>query len=208
MLRTVAAWLDRPPRVFRWDVAAIGLGLLGAVSLVDYATGTESLFFIFYFIPVALCAWLLAREAAQVMAVASGTAWWLVDRAGGHVYSHELYRAWNALVCLGAFLLVAWGVSEIRAHLEKQRRLSLALAETLEAHKRATEQIRQLQSHIQTFCAWTKRIRVEDEWVSVEEFLRSRLGIQVTHCTSAHAGHEPGQSSDGRPARRPPPRAL
>jgi hypothetical protein len=188
-------------------VVAVGLVMLAAVSLIDYATGNESLFLIFYFMPVALYAWLMGRGAAETMALASGVAWWVVDRAGGHVYSHELYRVWNALTCLAAFVLVAWGVSEIREHLEKQRRLSLALAETLEAHKRSTEQIRKLQSQIQTICAWTKRIRVDDEWVSFEDFLRSRLGIEVTHGMSEDAARELRKHLEDPSAGPPPSRA-
>lgn len=32
-----------------------------------------------------------------------------------------------------------------------------------------------------TICAWTKRIRIDDEWISFEEFLSDRLGKKVTH---------------------------
>jgi hypothetical protein len=158
--------------------------------LVDFATGYESLFFIFYFLPVALCSWLLTPRAGETMAVACGIVWWIVDRVGGHTYPHELYRIWNALTCLVAFWLVAWATSEIRRRLEKQERLNAALAETLAAQKRAMEEIRRLQGQIQTICTWTKRIRVEDQWMSFEEFLRSRLGMQVTQVLSEEAAQE------------------
>lgn len=32
-----------------------------------------------------------------------------------------------------------------------------------------------------TICAWTKRIRVDGEWISFEEFLSNQLGKKVTH---------------------------
>jgi len=171
----------------RLDVLAAGLGLLALLSLVDYVTGYQFLFFIFYFLPVALYAWYLPRGAGMAMAVACGAVWWIVDRLGGHMYPHELYRVWNALTCLGAFLLVGRGVFEIRRRLEKERRLNRALGRTLEAQKRSTQEIRRLQGRIQTICASTNRIKVEDQWVSFEEFLRSRLGIEVTHGLSEEA---------------------
>jgi hypothetical protein len=190
---------DRPAWRSRWSIVALGLALLALVTLIDYVTGTESLFFIFYFLPVALFAWFLSRGAAEIMALASGIAWWSVDRLGGHVYPHELYRLWNALTCLAAFALVAWGVSEIRRRLEKEHRLNVALAETLEAHRLATDEIRKLQSQVQVVCAWTKRIRVADHWVSFEEFLRSRLGIEVTHGISEEAAQELRKQLEAHP---------
>lgn len=32
-----------------------------------------------------------------------------------------------------------------------------------------------------TLCAWTKQIRIDGRWYSLEEFLRDRLGASVTH---------------------------
>lgn len=173
-----------------WRVLAAGVGLLAVVSLVDYLTGYEFLFFVFYFGPVALYARFLSARAAKAMAVASGFVWWAVDRLSGHPYPHELYRLWNALICLVAFWLIAWAVADIRTRLEAEHRLNQALAETLDAQRRATEEIRKLQGQMQTICAWTKRIRVEDRWVSFEEFLKSRLGIEVTHGMSEEAAAE------------------
>jgi hypothetical protein len=179
-----------PEGGYRWGVLAGGLASLAFVSLVDYVTGYEFLFFVFYFLPVGMYAWFLGSRAGKAMALAAGIVWWAVDRLDGHVYPHPLYRVWNALICLVAFWLVAWATAEIRERLEAQHRLNLALAETLETQKRATEEIRKLQGQMQTVCAWTKRIRVEDKWVSFEEFLRSRLGIEVTHGISEEAAEE------------------
>jgi hypothetical protein len=174
----------------RGGIVTAGLGLLALVSLADYVTGYELRFFIFYFLPVALYAWFLSRRTAEAAALACGVVWWIGDRLSGHTYPHELYRVWNALTCLVAFLLVARGVSDIRRRLEAERRLSLALGEALEVQTCATAEIRKLQSQVQTVCAWTKRIRVEDKWVSFEEFLHTSLGIEVTHGISEEAAEE------------------
>ena len=192
-------WRSRRSRV------AQGVTLLALVTLIDYVTGTESLFFVFYFLPVAVLAWFVSRRAANIMALASGVAWWTVDRLGGHVYPHELYRLWNAVTCWVAFALVAWGVSEIRRRLQQERRLNAALAKTLETQQRATDEIRRLQGQIQVVCAWTKRIRVADRWLSFEEFLRSQLGIEVTHGISEEAARELRKQIEDPPppARRP-----
>jgi len=36
-------------------------------------------------------------------------------------------------------------------------------------------------------CAWTKRLKMDDEWLSIEEFLRRRFGLHVTHGISDEA---------------------
>ncbi len=36
-------------------------------------------------------------------------------------------------------------------------------------------------------CAWTKRLKLKDEWLSVEDFLRRRFGLQVSHGISDSA---------------------
>lgn len=41
-----------------------------------------------------------------------------------------------------------------------------------------------------TMCAWTKKVRVDSEWLSFEEFLVKRLGLTVTH------GVDPGILDD------------
>jgi len=38
-----------------------------------------------------------------------------------------------------------------------------------------------------TLCSWTKRVRQHGEWISVEQFLRHRFGLQVSHGLSKQA---------------------
>ncbi len=63
------------------------------VSYVDYITGYEFLFFVFYFIPVVLCGWFLGLWSAMGMAMLSGVSWFVVDRLSGHFYPHEGFRS-------------------------------------------------------------------------------------------------------------------
>ncbi len=35
--------------------------------------------------------------------------------------------------------------------------------------------------HLLTVCAWTKKIRIDGQWLTFEEFLVERLGLSVTH---------------------------
>jgi len=46
------------------------------------------------------------------------------------------------------------------------------------------EEIRNLKRQTPVVCAWTDRIRVEDTWMNLTEFLSKRLHLQVSHGVS------------------------
>src|ERR1035441_5109709 len=72
-----------PPERFPLHTLKVGLVsllCLAAVSYVDYVTGYEFLFFVFYFIPVGVCGWYLGRVGRLSMAVFSWSCWFLSQR--------------------------------------------------------------------------------------------------------------------------------
>lgn len=52
-----------------------------------------------------------------------------------------------------------------------------------------TEESRQLNQLI-TVCAWSRKIRVDEEWMSFEEFLSHKLGLSVTHGINPDAAQQ------------------
>jgi len=159
----------------------LSLGLLLLVSYVDYATGDEFLFFVFYFIPVALCAWKVGSSAGMGMAFLSGISWLLADRLGGHRYSTEFVGYWNGFICFTAFAVVGLVVGRLRLTLDRREQANQDLAKALADLQVSTARIHELQDHLQVVCAWTKQIQVKGKWVSIEEFLTDHLQIRLTH---------------------------
>ena len=49
--------------IHRVKIIVVSLLCLATVSYVDYVTGYEMLFFVFYFIPVGVCGWYMGRLA-------------------------------------------------------------------------------------------------------------------------------------------------
>jgi PAS domain S-box-containing protein len=45
----------------------------------------------------------------------------------------------------------------------------------------AAKEIQQLRQQLVKVCAWTKRIQINDRWISVDEFLRNYLHLNLTH---------------------------
>jgi integral membrane sensor domain MASE1 len=76
-------------------------------------------------------------------------------------------------VCIGTSLFLGAAMGEERRHEAEQARLIGEL-------KTAVDQVKRLEDFV-TFCAWTGRVRWNDEWVSVERFLRERYNLTVSH---------------------------
>jgi hypothetical protein len=162
------------------------LALLG-VTYVDYITGYDVLFHVFYFLPVALCGWFLGWGSTLSMAALCGGCWLLVDKLTSHPYAHEGVRYWNTFICFVAFAIIGLAVHGLRRALREQRRAQQELAKVLEDLRRSTEEIRQLQAELQVVCSWTKRIRVNGQWIPLDKFLADKLHFSISHGISPEA---------------------
>jgi signal transduction histidine kinase len=87
-------------------IAALVL-LVAFIGLLDYWTGTEITFSIFFLIPIALGAWFVGPRTSISLAVLSAAAWLLADLYGGFPYSSRTIPFWNGAVGLSFFLIIA-----------------------------------------------------------------------------------------------------
>ncbi len=182
----------------RWLLFLASLILLAAVSYVDYITGDETLFFVFYFIPVALCGWYLTQGAVLTMATLSGVSWFLVDTLSGHRYSHEGVRYWNSFICFLAFATIGIVIQRLKRSSDREAQARRDLEKAYLELQRSTEEIRKVQGQLQVVCAWTKRIHVDDKWLSLDEFLKQKLGVNVSHGISPEAMEEVKRQIEGK----------
>lgn len=121
-------WLRAHPR----GVLASTAGVLAFITWLDFITGYELGFFIFYFIPVSLAAWLVGRRAGVFFAVASGACWFLSDRLANHPYSNSYFIYWETVMRLGSYLTTALTLARIRADTVERKRLEARLSEALD----------------------------------------------------------------------------
>src|SRR6185369_2661498 len=96
-LRRLLAPLERQSR---WLL--MGGGLLGLVLIgwVDYLTGFEMLFSVFYLVEVGLAAWYIGKTFGMLMSVLSVLVWIGGDWAAGAHYSRPWILAWNAVILM------------------------------------------------------------------------------------------------------------
>ena len=94
---------------------------------LDYATGYEMSFFIFYSVPVGFAAWYAGRWPAIAVALAATVSWLLADYFGGAQYSRPFYFYWNTIIHFGAFIINAVTIAKIKSDLNRQHELAADL---------------------------------------------------------------------------------
>jgi signal transduction histidine kinase len=107
--------------------------LLAVVTWLDYVTGFEFGFFVFYFAPVALAAWYGTRRAGLAIAIVAGACWYLSDRLSLHPYSNDYLIYWETFMRLVSFLTTALTLSQIRSDLRKREELLDVVSHDLRA---------------------------------------------------------------------------
>src|SRR4030065_685992 len=92
----------------------IGLILILLVGLIDYLTGTELEFSLFYLLPIILLTWYLGSIVGFIVSVLSAVVYFVVDILSGSVYSRPFISYWNAAIPLVVFLIVTVLVAALK----------------------------------------------------------------------------------------------
>lgn len=113
---------DEGQKSYRAAAVAAALVLLGLVAWLDYLTGVEIAFSIFYLAPVALVAWNAGLVLGLTMSFVCAAVWLLMDyKLGDHPYSSQYIAYWNSLVRLGFFAATSASLSLIRKLLRREQ---------------------------------------------------------------------------------------
>jgi K+-sensing histidine kinase KdpD len=148
-------------------VIALSVVILG---FVDYVTGYEVGFFLFYFLPIAITAWKVGLNSSYLISILSLIVWFLSD-ISSHPYSSVLFAFWNTTMRLLSFLIIAYFTSKIQFLLRKNR----------EPSQDRPSQVKTLSGLI-PICATCKKIRDQKgDWQRIEEYFEKRIDAQFTH---------------------------
>lgn len=101
--------------------------LLGVLGWLDYATGYEMSFFVFYSVPVGVAAWWVGRWSAIGLALGATVTWLLADYFSGAKYSAPFFYCWNSTIHFTAFMINAVTIAKIKSDLDRRNQLATEL---------------------------------------------------------------------------------
>ena len=160
-----------------WPPNVVFVAMMAAVlvlGFVDWASGYEFSFFVFYFAPVAFAAWHSGNRRAYLVALLSIVVWSFADALSGHLYSHISFRLWAGFVRLVSFLVIADTFARLKHLLDEEQRKSERL-------QKALSEVKSL-SGLLPICASCKKIRNDSGyWQRLEEFIGQRTDAHFTH---------------------------
>jgi hypothetical protein len=155
-----------------WSVLAVIFVFI--LGVVDWLTGYEIHFFVFYFLPVSIGAWYLGFIGAISLSILSAGVWFGADVLTGHTYTSNVYAIWNTLVRLVSFLAIGWAASRIKLLLDRERAVTKSLRSSL-------SQIKVLETFL-PICAQCKKIRNQQGvWQQLEVYIGQHSDTQFSH---------------------------
>jgi len=98
--------------------------LIGAIGVLDFLTGYELAFSLFYVIPISLAAWFLGRRQGIVASLVSASVWLGADVASGDYYSLPFVPLWNTLIRFSFFAIIALLLAALKRALEHEKELA------------------------------------------------------------------------------------
>ena len=103
----------------------LGVLLLSTVAFLDYITGTEFSFSLFYLLPIILISWAISERLGLVFAILGSCVWIAVDIWSGNSNrtSNLFAYMWNATARLGFFMLPVFMIRLNRA-LQREQELA------------------------------------------------------------------------------------
>lgn len=153
----MSRWVETVERSSRVVLVTAGLGMLGVIGTVDYLTGFETMFSLFYLVGVGLATWFVGKWFGLLMSLLSVAVWITGDVAAGARYSNPLVPIWNALILMVSYASAVLLLSSLRS---LHRELAARVAQRTQA----------LQQEM------AERERLEEEILKVSEREQRRIG--------------------------------
>ena len=112
-------------------ISIISLIILFVIGWLDFITGYEFGFFIFYFIPVFISAWFNGRQAGLLIACVSAGCLYLSDYYSHHPYSKAFLIYWEMWIRWLSFLTLALTVAKIRELMDNEKQFKIELTKII-----------------------------------------------------------------------------
>ncbi|MGB2923807.1 MAG: GGDEF domain-containing protein [Limnothrix sp.] len=94
------------------------------IAFLDFISGTELAFSLFYLLPIALLTWFCGRILGFVADVACSLIWVTIEIASGQTYSHPSIFCWNTVIRFSFFLIITLLLSALKSKLDQEKQLA------------------------------------------------------------------------------------
>ena len=102
----------------------LGFIAIGVIGIIDYLTGYEFSFSVFYVLPISLVTWLTSQRFGLLASLASAIVWFSADIATGHPYPHPLIPVWNTLIRLSFFVIITLLLCALKRALQRESEMA------------------------------------------------------------------------------------
>jgi diguanylate cyclase (GGDEF)-like protein len=120
-LSVIMPFIERQNKTYLFIGSIVLVAVLGTI---DYLTGYQISFAVFYVVPISLVAYFVGRRSALLVSVLSTAVWFMADIGAGHEYLADWIPFWNAFTRLLFFALVALSLSALREAFEHEKELA------------------------------------------------------------------------------------
>jgi signal transduction histidine kinase len=157
-------WLSGRSRAF---FVVVCLGFAALIGSVDFVTGFEMFFSIFYLFGIGVATWFVGAPFGLFMAVLSAAACFIGDFAAGARYSKMFIPIWNTGILLAFYSSVIWLLLQLRS-------LKDELESRVEARTLSLKQ------------EMAERARLEKEILEISEREQRRIGHDLHDSLCQH----------------------
>jgi PAS domain S-box-containing protein len=140
LMASAAEFLRRQSKMSITMLAFVLSPLLG---VIDYLTGPEFAFSIFYLLPVLLASWFAGRRSGILISIVCCLCWLEAELLLGMNYSNALMPYWNAIARFGFFLMITYLSSALQRTAQALEDKATALSAEVVERKRAQEALRE-----------------------------------------------------------------
>jgi signal transduction histidine kinase len=164
-------------------ILLIGIFLVFLMGFLDYATGSDLAFSIFYLIPISIVVWYNGKYYGVFIALLSSIIWYYVDTQGGRGYASEAIGYWNALMRFGFFMIVVYLIDKLRIfNIELEEKVKVRTsdltAEIIE-RKKAEDELKKITDKLRLLAKRMHIIR-EEESTTIAREIHDEFGQALT----------------------------
>lgn len=94
------------------------------IAVLDFFTGFEISFSVFYLAPVLLASWVLGTTGGIIFSVFSALLWQSINLLAGETFSNPWIPLWNALIRMGFYLVASILVIRLHEIFEHEKAIS------------------------------------------------------------------------------------